>query len=112
MQYASSVWASFKKKSIDKIENIQKRATRQIPGFNKLSYPERLKKLKLPTLSYRRVRGDMIETYKILNGNYDPETSSFLKLISSTENRHSTRVNSNKIIHQRFKTSLRKTVFL
>ncbi|CAG2197574.1 unnamed protein product [Mytilus edulis] len=39
------------------------------------------------------------------------ETSSFLKLISSTENRHSTRVNSNKIIHQRFKTSLRKNSF-
>ncbi|XP_071136617.1 uncharacterized protein B0403.1-like [Mytilus edulis] len=111
LDYASSVWSPFKKKSIDKIENVQKRATRQIPGFNKLSYPERLKKLKLPTLSYRRVRGDMIETYKILNGNYDPETSSFLKLISSTENRHSTRVNSNKIIHQRFKTSLRKNSF-
>ncbi|CAG2214542.1 unnamed protein product [Mytilus edulis] len=39
------------------------------------------------------------------------ETSSFLKLIPSTENRHSTRVNSNKIIHQRFKTSLRKNSF-
>jgi hypothetical protein len=37
------------------------------PGFNNLSYPERLKKLKLPTIAYRRIRGDMIETYKIIN---------------------------------------------
>ena len=27
------------------------------------SYPDRLRKLKLPTLTYRRARGDMIETY-------------------------------------------------
>ena len=27
-------------------------------------YPERLKKLKLPSLAYRRRRGDMIEVYK------------------------------------------------
>lgn len=71
--------ASFIKKFIE-IENVQKRATCQIPGFNKLSYPEKLKKIKLPTLSpwsYRRVQRDMIETYKIhvLNEKYDPETT-------------------------------------
>jgi hypothetical protein len=36
-----------------------------------LSYPERLKKLGLPTLAYRRIRGDMIEVYKIIKGCYD-----------------------------------------
>ena len=30
-----------------------------------LNYEERLRKLKLPTLGYRRVRADMIEMYKI-----------------------------------------------
>jgi hypothetical protein len=44
--------------------------------FNNLSYPERLKKLKLPTMAYRRIRGDMIETNKIINEKYDPEVSS------------------------------------
>jgi hypothetical protein len=79
LDYASSVWAPYKKKYIDKIESVQKRATKQIPGFNNLSYPERLKKLKLPTIAYRRISGDMIETYKIINEKYDPETSSFLR---------------------------------
>jgi hypothetical protein len=46
---------------------VQKRATKQIPGFNNLSCHERLKKLKLPTMAYRRIRDDMIETYKIIN---------------------------------------------
>lgn len=56
LDYASSVWAPYKKKYIGKIESVQKRATKQIPGFNKLSYTERLKKLKLPTMAYRRIR--------------------------------------------------------
>ena len=41
------------------------------PGMPKISYPDRLRKLKLPTLTYRRARGDMIETYKLLSGKYD-----------------------------------------
>ena len=36
-----------------------------------LSYKERLAPLKLPTLKYRRTRGDMIEVYKILTDKYD-----------------------------------------
>jgi len=31
-----------------------------------LKYKERLERLNLPTLRYRRTRGDMIEVYKIL----------------------------------------------
>jgi hypothetical protein len=31
-----------------------------------LTYEERLRKLKLPSLRYRRLRGDMIETFKIV----------------------------------------------
>ena len=36
LDYASSVWAPYKKKYIDKIESVQKRATKQIPGFSNL----------------------------------------------------------------------------
>ena len=57
LDYASSIWAPYQKKLVDKIEQVQKRATKQIPGLGNLSYPDRLKKLKLPTLSYRRIRG-------------------------------------------------------
>ena len=31
---------------------------------------ERLKACQIPTLHYRRIRGDMIETYKIITGKY------------------------------------------
>jgi ribonuclease P/MRP protein subunit RPP40 len=65
IDFASSVWAPNSVKCIEMIEGVQRRTTKQLPGMKDLSYPERLESLKLPTLSYRRVRGDMIEGYKI-----------------------------------------------
>ena len=40
------------------------RATKLVDGLGDLEYHERLKRLQLPTLVYRRKRGDMIEMYK------------------------------------------------
>jgi hypothetical protein len=42
---------------------------------------------------------------------YDPEASSFLKKTSDSVIRSSTRVNSNKILHQRFNTAVRKNSY-
>ena len=64
--------------------HVQKRATKLIHGFEKFSYSDRLRKSELPTLKYRRIRGDMIETYKIITGIYDKEASPVLKLNLST----------------------------
>ena len=50
------------KKDMNLLENVQHRATRMIPGFRNLSYEERLRRLDLSTLTYRRFRGDAIET--------------------------------------------------
>ena len=36
-----------------------------------IPYQERLERLKLPTLAYRRIHDDMIEVYKLLQGKYD-----------------------------------------
>ena len=63
------------KKLIRDLEKVQKRATKKVPGFKNMPYSQRLKKLKLPTLVYRRLRGDMIDTFKILKGFYDSECS-------------------------------------
>ena len=45
-----------------------RRPTRLVPGFDEIPYEERLRQLKLPSLQYRRKRGDMIQTYKIMRG--------------------------------------------
>ena len=53
------------------LEKFQKRATKLIPAIETMSYTERLKACKLPTLHCRHTRGDMIEMYKVLSGKYD-----------------------------------------
>ena len=40
-----------------------------------MHYPDRLEHLKLPTLTYRRSRGDVIETHKLLTGKYDQQVA-------------------------------------
>ena len=64
LEYAVAVWSPHLKKHIDAIENVQIRATKLVDGFGKLTYQERLEKLNLQTLAYRRLRGDIIEIYK------------------------------------------------
>ena len=85
LEYGNTVWCPKLKKHIQEIEKIQRRFTRCIIGHNKLNYEERLKSLGLPSLEYRRLRGDMIEVYKILHENYDPSsTRSLLTKADST----------------------------
>ena len=67
LEYAQSVWSPHLARHTKMIENVQIRATKLIDGMSDIEYEERLKILKLPTLRYRRERGDMIEIYKHLN---------------------------------------------
>ena len=53
---------------MDAMERIQCRTTRLIPGLARLSYEERLKETGLYTQERRRLRGDMIEMFKIMKG--------------------------------------------
>jgi len=43
--------------------------------------------LKLPTLKYRRLRGDMIEVLKIMHNLHDPEVSSELRYYPKSNTR-------------------------
>ena len=80
LEFAAPVWSPHLDKHIDTIENVQRRATRLVPGLAKYEYSERLKILKLPTLTYRRARGDMITTFKIIHGGFDDSIKSMLPL--------------------------------
>ena len=62
-------------KHIDMLEKVQMRATKLVDGLGNIEYSERLRRLNLPTLVYRRMRGDVIEIFKHLH-TYDVETLS------------------------------------
>ena len=112
LEYANPTWSPQLKKHITAIENVQRRATKLIPGMKNLSYQERLKELKLPSLTYRRLRGDMIEVYKITSGLYDPEVSGILPTYESrVEQALQTRGHNKKLFRQHCKSNLRKRFF-
>ena len=46
-----------------------------VSKINKLGYLERLQKLNLPALAYRRFHGSLIEPYKLLLNMYDANFS-------------------------------------
>jgi hypothetical protein len=53
---------------IEKLERIQRRATKRAPGLANMDYGDRLEKLNLTSLEDRRTRGDLITQFKIMNG--------------------------------------------
>jgi len=82
------------------------RATKLITCIKHLTYAERLSYLNLPTLHYRRLRGDMIMVFKIVTGIIDSVAS--FKFISS----HSvTRGNRYKLTQKHVHYNLSKFSF-
>ena len=64
------MWHPHLKKDIRLLESVQQRATKLIPEIRNMCDENRLKSLDLPSLSYRRLRGDAIETFKYLHDIY------------------------------------------
>ena len=80
LEYCCQVWCPHYKKYIKLIEGVQRRANKLIHGLENLNYDDRLKELGLTRLEKRRLRNDLIETFKIINGNYDINTDLFFQL--------------------------------
>ena len=67
LEYAVQAWNPHLQVDIGKIERVQRRATMIPTGFVRLEYEERFKRLRLTTLQNRRMKCDLIETYKVLS---------------------------------------------
>ena len=70
LEYSSPVWSPHLKKDIATLEKVQRRASRFALGTtaNDMSYGDRLKRLKWPTLEKRRTLSSLAECYKTING--------------------------------------------
>jgi hypothetical protein len=107
LEFNNSVWNPHRLGLVNDIEKVQKRATKLIKGCSALPYKERLMYLHLPTLKYRRLRGDMIEAYKILHNNYAVEVAPVLHRNLDTR----TRGNLYKLLVERCRLDIRKFSF-
>ena len=106
LEYSTAVWSPLLTKDKIAIENVQRRATKRVNGLSELSYHDRLLKLGLPTLEYRRLRADLIQTYKIVN-NIDNISSKTMFVINNTSN---TRGHSQKLVKKQTRTNPSKNI--
>ena len=65
------------KKDIETLEKVQKHFTKRIPGLKDVTYCQRLARLKLDSLELRRVRLDLMFTYKLVFSLTDLKLSDF-----------------------------------
>ena len=68
LEYCVQVWRPHLVKDKELLEAVQHRATKCVDGMRHLSYEERLERLGLQTLEYRRLRGDLIEVFRMYKG--------------------------------------------
>ena len=89
LKYSIQAWRPHFQKDIELLEGVQKRATKLISDLEDKSYEDRLLCLNPTTLETRRLRGDLIEVFKIFKGfdNLDPFT--FFELCTAPTRGHS-----------------------
>ena len=107
LEYCVQFWSPNLRKDIIAIEGVQRRFTRLIPGMSGLSYEQRLHRLGLYSLEFRRLRGDLIETYKILKGLDRLDAGRLFPMLG----RSRTRGHSLRIRGKSFRTEMRRTFF-
>ena len=88
LDYGNIIWFPTLKKDIRAVENVQRRLTRLLPELSDLSYEERLKKLNLTTLHYRRHRMDLIQVFKIISNIDDIQMDGLFELSDSQTRGH------------------------
>jgi len=98
IEFCIQPWSPNFVKDIEVLERVQKTATNLVPQLRKCSYPARLKKIGITSLKDRRLRGDMIEVYKLLTGKEHINYKQFFRL---AENHYGVRGHEKKLSKDR-----------
>ena len=107
LEYGNVIWCPYLKRQSIQIERVQRRATKLVPECKDMSYERRLKYLKLFSLKGRRVRGDLIQMYKIFQGIDKINKEKILPMAEYTR----TRNQEMKLRRRYCRTDIRKHTF-
>ena len=105
LEYAVQFWNPYKVEDIKILERVQRRATKMIAALKNKPYNVRLQSLGFQTLEVRRLRGQLIEVFKILN-NFDKVDDIIVRNESERP-----RNNGYKLKGKRFRTDIAKNFF-
>ena len=93
LEYGNAAWGPYNAADIKLVERVQRRATRLVRPIRHYSYEDRLRALCLPSLQYRRRRGDVILIHQVMNGRVDINKQKFFQDPPSTVTRgHSLKI--------------------
>ena len=108
LEYAVQAWSPYLKKDIEHLEKVQRKATKLVQGLASMSYEKRLEALKLTSLEKRRLRGDLIEVFKLVTGKENIDCTRLLQLDDSV---YDTRGHRFKLKKHRSRLDIRKNFF-
>ena len=100
MDYCLSAVGPHMAQDLQRLERVQRRATKLIREIRHLPYQERLLKLDLITIKDRALRGDLIEVYKILTGKMNIDPGQFFVLQKDARTRgHQLKLEKKRVSH-------------
>ena len=88
---------------MDRLEGVQRRATKMVIGLGSLPYKERLRELGLFSFEKRRLRGDLITMIQYLKGGYKEDGDS----LSTRNHMEKMRGNGYRLLLGRFRLGTR-----
>ena len=101
LEYGAQFWSPVRRIDVERLEKVQARATKLVPSIRHKGYQRRLADLGLFTLEQRRLRGLLIETFKILRGFSGLDPASVFELSGNRTQNHGF-----KVVPPRFNTVL------
>ena len=106
LEFANAAWSPVLERDKRLIEGVLRRATKLVHGLKNLPYEARLRDMNIPSMTYRKLRGDLIECYKVTHHIYKLQDC-LLELSSN----FSTRGHNYKLEKKRCNTTLRQKFF-
>ena len=112
LEYAVQAWCPWLKADIECLEKVQRRAVNMVTGLSGVTYVDKLKEVGLTTLEDRRLRGDMLLSWRATSGNLNVDSKRWFTPCDNTYSivtRHSSSIGN--VVKPRFKNDIRKNFF-
>ena len=98
LEFAVPAWCPWTAGDIESLERVQRRAVNLVVGLKGRTYEEKLAELGITSLLERRKKMDLIQTFKIINGLDNVNSTTWFTLVGPNNVRQTRNFNCEKNI--------------